>query len=109
MVFSYGLEKFFHQDKESQVFTLHLMPPKIFSRTPVKFAHQFRLSGSPRLVQIGAAQFFAAWVAGLIAMMADDTRLNTSFLMIAPAAGLGKSGNFRFLCQKFSYFTLRSP
>ena len=73
-----------------------------FPRSPVKFAHQpglFRPIGQPRLGLVGAANFLRAWIAALIFLRADDALIN----MIAPAAGLGKSGNFRFLCQNFSY------
>ena len=77
-----------------------------FPRSPVKFAHQpglFRPIGQPRLGLVAAANFLRAWIATLIFLMADDALINKSCFMIAPAAGLGKSGNFRFLCQNFSY------
>jgi len=77
-----------------------------------KFAHQpgcFRTMGQTRLGQVGAAHFLMAWIDALIFLTADDALHNKSCFMIAPAAGLRKSGNFRFLCKNFSYLAPLFP
>jgi hypothetical protein len=89
MVFSSVREKFFHPERRTRSF-FQIMPPK----------NIFLVAW---LGQVGAADFLRAWIAALIFLRADDALLNKSCFMIAPAAGLGKSGNFRFLCKNFSY------
>ena len=51
-------EKFFHPERRTRSFFTDNAAEEHFPRSPVKFAHQpglFRLSGSPRLGRVGAA------------------------------------------------------